>query len=515
MDLWILWLAFASAAALTFASTVDDPFITLRYAHNILSGSGAVFNPGQRVNAATSPAGLVLALVALILPGGYSILKLKLLSVLFGGLTVGWSKKLVDGLRLPVFLRRGALFLIGVSPIVGFASASGLETTLEAFALVGLVVELRSGRAFVSPWRAALFGVVVTASRPEGVLLLVAVLTVACMVERPLGFMARVRWAIPGLATAAAIFTADHFYYGSALPNTYYAKHVPLGQAISGGYGYLLHGWELGYTSTSVGRLLLSNALAILADSILLGGLVFACVRFRQLAYLGAVCLTTIVFVLASGGDWIQGSRFLLPAVPFLIILAACAMSAAPRGITRSGTLSGVLLALLGLTTLFPYVPAVASAAGPVWELRGFSDREVVASGGYVFSKIWADSPQLLSCVPKGGVVAVTEAGYLGFARPDLRILDLRGLASREVAMSAPPTARRYYGIQDPNWAFPTSAIGKIILRSRPDAIATIDPFNGSPFGGEYRVVAVDSAPEVTLTLYGRVGGPCQPPLSH
>lgn len=514
VDLSILWFAFGAAVLLTFASTVDDPFIPLRYAHNIATGHGAVFNPGERVNGATSPEGLALAIIATVLPGGFTMVKLKLLSVLFGGLTVGWSKKLVDGLALPALCRRGALLLIGASPIVGFAAASGLETTLEGFALVGLVVELRSGRAFVSPWRAGFFAALCSASRPEGLLLVGGVAAVACLVERPLGYWTRIRWAMPAVVAAAAILTADRVYYGSALPNTYYAKHVPFHQAVSGGLTYLVHGWDLGFTGKPVARLLLWVALTNIADAFLLAGLVLMCARFKELGYLGAACLAEFLFVLGSGGDWIQGSRFMSPVVPFLVVLTISAIAAATN-VRRSRSAAVLLLAVFGVTTLFPYLPAASSRSGPVWALGGSSDHQMVASGGYVFSKLWADSPRLLSCVPKGGLVAVTEAGYVGFARPDLRILDLRGLVSRDVAAAALPSTRRYFGIQDPNWASEVSPIGRILIADRPAAILTVDPTIGPPLNGRYKVLSVDSVREATMTLYGLVGGPCDQPVSR
>lgn len=509
-DLWMLWVAFGIATALTFSSTVDDAFITLRYAHNILNGFGPVFNPGQRVNGATSPAGLVLATLVLTIPGGFVMLKLKVLSLLFGGLTVGWSKKLVDGLCLPVFCKRTALILIGASPIIGFGSASGLETTLEAFALVGLIVELRSGQAFTQPRRAAFFAAAAIASRPEAVLLIAVVATTAFAVERAFGRWARVRWAFPAAIVETAILAANRSYYGSWLPNTYRAKHIPLGHAASGGFSYLLHGWELSYFWTSFGGRLFSVTLMVIADGILLAGVLSALVRFRQLGYLGAVSIAQSVFILSSGGDWIQGSRFLLPVVPFLVVLALNAVASAWVALERSAVVATVLVGGFAVTTCFPYIPAATAHTGPVWDLRSVSDKRLVASGGSPFSRVWADSPGLVSCVPKGGLVALTETGYVGFARSDLRILDLRGLTSREIADSAPRSARHYYGIQDPKWASTDSPVGKIILRSEPDAILTIDPNLGPILDGRYQLGAIDSTPGVTMALYARVGGPCQ-----
>ena len=44
-----------ATAYMMFAITVDDPFITFRYAANLLAGHGPVFNVGERVEADSSP----------------------------------------------------------------------------------------------------------------------------------------------------------------------------------------------------------------------------------------------------------------------------------------------------------------------------------------------------------------------------------------------------------------------------------------------------------------------------
>src|SRR5688572_2230253 len=60
------WLALAGALAVRLAGrAVDDVFITYRYAQNLASGAGFVFNPGERVFGVTEPAvGLLLGAAA-------------------------------------------------------------------------------------------------------------------------------------------------------------------------------------------------------------------------------------------------------------------------------------------------------------------------------------------------------------------------------------------------------------------------------------------------------------------
>lgn len=57
VTLWIISIivVYAAVALYLGAGIVDDSYIFLRYAKNILAGEGAVFNPGDRVEGYTSP----------------------------------------------------------------------------------------------------------------------------------------------------------------------------------------------------------------------------------------------------------------------------------------------------------------------------------------------------------------------------------------------------------------------------------------------------------------------------
>jgi hypothetical protein len=105
--------------------------------------------------------------------------------------------------------------------------------------------------------------------------------------------------------------------------------------------------------------------------------------------------------------------------------------------------------------------------------------------------------------------VATTEVGYLGFARQDLRILDLRGLTSRAIAQAAPPSAKRVGGIYEANWFLPTSSTGRVLLRDKPAIIATFDsPPRLSVLGGAYRLTKVSDIGTTRLSFYVPSHGP-------
>jgi len=81
---WNLDWALISLAALAFAArtlpgsrTIDDAYITFRYARNLVNGLGFVYNPGQHVQGTTTPLyTLLLAGLSLVFPGDYPILAL-------------------------------------------------------------------------------------------------------------------------------------------------------------------------------------------------------------------------------------------------------------------------------------------------------------------------------------------------------------------------------------------------------------------------------------------------------
>ena len=103
LDAALLYLPFLASVSRTFASSSDDPFITLRYAANLVHGFGPAFNQGQHVQGFTSPLHPVVAVLAYLVPGGDDLLKLKLASLLFGLLAI----------------REAGLLLYGIAPRVG------------------------------------------------------------------------------------------------------------------------------------------------------------------------------------------------------------------------------------------------------------------------------------------------------------------------------------------------------------------------------------------------------------
>lgn len=474
-----LYVPFVAAVALTFASSPDDTLITLRYAYNLLHGHGLVFNPRQHVNGATSPVGVVLGVVALLLPGGYTLLKAKLLSLLFGFLTVRAGRRLLELLDLDRKLYVTGLVALGLSSPIAFAAATGLETTVASFAVASLVVEVMSGRAFRRPAWAVLAAALAVAARPEAIAL-VALMAAVALFQREHPWPRRMLFLAGGAGMEAVLVAWNQLYYGSLVPNTYQAKHTPQVLAFHEGLHYLATALYPGYYSPGlihrVGQVLLIGL-----ELLILAGALSILLRRRRATFVLAPVVAQALFILDTGGDWMTGARFLEPVAPELVAVALIGATAlAPHGSTGwRRTTVPVAGGLLVLATAFSYVPAAGRA--PVTGLaHGLSTYDLVAHGDYGLSTAWANQTALLACAPNGSLVGDTEVGYSGFADERLRILDLRGLTNRPIAYDAPRKDRGDVGVVVPDWTQPNSVVGKVILEDRPVLVVTLD-HGGAP----------------------------------
>ncbi|MEQ1507948.1 MAG: hypothetical protein ABMB14_37315 [Myxococcota bacterium] len=317
----VLVAAIIGGAALAWSelSLVDDAFVSLRYAENLVSGDGLVWNPGERVLGITN-FGWTLALAAVHAATGVA-----LPLVALGACAVGWLGFVAAADRLgvaasdrPPVLGAGALVALHLVA-VSFAS-TGLETATAAGLVTlggALAVRADSGRA------AALAGAVFAAATlvrlDHGLWWAAAVFAVPW------------RWwpslVAPGLAVAVQLGWA-WWTYGDPLPNTFYAKGVEdwrLGQGA-------LYAWV--FWVGSHGVVLIPLAVWGLRS----GG------RFARYAVPGLILWH--LYVAKIGGDFMLG-RFLLVALPVVVVAADRAVAALAGGWRRT-VAAGLLAATVG-----------------------------------------------------------------------------------------------------------------------------------------------------------------------
>jgi hypothetical protein len=156
----------ALAAALRHGpDLIDDAYMTFRYAENLASGCGMVFNRGEAVLGTTTP--LMTILLALFKLAGVSIpLAARGLGIVSGMGVVVLMQLLA--LRSMGRLAAAALAVcIAVHPDLAFALNSGMETGLSTAAVYGALLLMLQGRYIP----AGLIGGVAFLLRPDGLLI--------------------------------------------------------------------------------------------------------------------------------------------------------------------------------------------------------------------------------------------------------------------------------------------------------------------------------------------------------
>jgi hypothetical protein len=211
---WLVALAVAGITFLVFQDLRhDDAFITLQYARNLGRGNGYVFNPGEPVFGATSP------LAVLILAGVYRLAGdvLAPAAVLIGSAALAAQALLIYLLlrvtSLPLALLAGALVALGMA---GAHEWLALETNLEAALVLGVVWALVSRRTVLC---GVLLGAAILCRYDA---LLLAPLCALAAWQRDRAVPTRLL-AVTALV-AAPWFLWAHFYFGSFMPQTFFAK---------------------------------------------------------------------------------------------------------------------------------------------------------------------------------------------------------------------------------------------------------------------------------------------------
>jgi hypothetical protein len=295
--------------------TFDDAFISFRYAENLATGRGPVFNPGERVEGYSNPLWTVLLAVPMWIGIGRWDLGPLVLAKCVGAVLAVATLWVVRG----VVSRRGArsawmaLLYCGAVAPNAFWSIGALETPLLALFLVLAVREhldheLDDGRRDRLS-RSSFWFLLAALTRPEPVVLFAVAWALRAWQSvrlRTLGWREQSRFALPFLVPYGAFLAWRLAYYGSLLPNTYYAKryHDPFACIRGGQY--------LAGASSDL-RLDALAAFVVLA-------LVVSRGSSRRLAFLSAIVATHLAAAYYEGGDWMPGCRLVAPIVPVLAL---------------------------------------------------------------------------------------------------------------------------------------------------------------------------------------------------
>jgi len=304
-------LIYAALATVSFDFTIDDTFISMRYADNLARFGELVWNQGETVKVeGYSNLLWVLLLTSLYrFCPGEPLLVAKLLSAVFGGATlVVFSLLASQLLRSRTLVVCGTVLLAISRPLLVWG-CSGMETTLYTFlvclVLYLLLLEDRGDLSFAVP--VVLFLICLT--RTEGVVFFGAAVTVR-IIRRVFLNDRRYNWTNRKWILWNAIFlllvgtwlTWKFVYYGSIIPLPAYVKNT------AGFAGY-------NYVKAFVSSLRLFIPLAVI-------GIFWGKRRIGQQTV--TVALLVYVTALSAANPTIMGMeyRLVIAALPMIYLLA-------------------------------------------------------------------------------------------------------------------------------------------------------------------------------------------------
>lgn len=411
------------------AFTVDDAYISFRYAENFANGGGLVFNQGERVEGYTNF--LWVLLLALWKKCGGDI---EMASQVFGVtcsavtllMTFGLSWQISSAKRgdTAIFASLAAIFL-ATSPSVGLWAVAGLETPLFMCLLTGAVWRhLHEERAERVPLSALLFGLLAL-TRPEGTLFFVLTLFHQ-IAHRFWASWKQENW--PRILLSIGLFAAiiaPHFlwrwhYYGRLFPNTFYAKVSGAGLRLSG----VKYAYEFFLTHGGVTFFLICATLLVLK-------------RFREywVSYLLLLFGVSTAYIVYVGGDWMPSFRFFAPLLPLYFLCAQeglrefyALIRPFHRQIAAAATAAAAFVFWGNLLYLLYVTPPI----------------DTRQDGHYVLGHV------LRQHAAPGDLLAAIDIGAMAYFS-GLRTLDYFGLTDAHIASAAPQDyrfERAYFGHQ-------------------------------------------------------------------
>jgi hypothetical protein len=504
-------LAFWSSFELRTGLCLEDALISFRYAENIASGEGFVFNAGERVLGTTTPLFTLLLALAAAFGGSGSIPVTADALAIFFGQAAGLATYALlrrAGLSGPFSALGAALLLF--QPSMAVAAIGGMETTLVLALMAAGLLASCAGRGALATAACALLAL----TRIDGLLWTMLVIGTLCL-RRP-GEMLRHGALFLALVAPWALFA--QIYFGSPIPHSIPAKMVIGAETRPLMDPELLSAhlrWFLGATGIRLGREAGGAVSGLLAAAftIWIGVGVFSVAKARRALLPIVWFLPLLCAAYYVGGAPRIHPWYLVPPLWCISVLVAIGVAELPR--------------LLRFPPLRPggwgMAPYAVAVVGLLAVHLAQADRRELAYRRW--EQTYEDGLRrrvgewLRANTPADATVATEAIGYQGY-HSKRRIVDLGGLVSPEVVS----IARKGKG---------SAATFHAVLRQmRPDFLVLrsieVDrnqSFHGGPlfatpaqrdyFTSRYREVARFSAPDPRplgplshLTVYARRGLP-------
>lgn len=472
--------------------TIDDAFITFRYARNLLSGNGFVFNAGEHVLGTTTPlytlllAGLAWALRS----ENYPWLALSVNALADAAtcwLLVVLGEKLTGGRRVGL----SAALLWAVAPMSVTFAIGGMETSVFILLIVGTAYLYLSGR---SCWAAIAAGLLVL-TRPDGILL-VAPMALDLLVRRLRARQFPAAESVLFLATVLPWAAFATLYFGSPIPHSILAKSLAYRVASSDGLVNLIQHYGTPFFEDNLfGRFWpLAGFMLYLALS-LIGGL--SLVRRDTRAWL-IVLFPWLYFAAYAAARILIFRWYLAPPLPFYFLLILAGLD----------KLLNDLIARVRTRALAPRLNLLAVPVGAfmllslfAWTLRpDHSPAEPAPQMAWHLLELYytqvgrALAPHLTPT----SVVAAGDVGALGYYS-NARILDTVGLMS--------PQATAYYPLDPALYVISYAIPPQLIIDQKPDYVVLLEVYGragllqDARFKADYQLIQ-----QIDTDIYGSRG---------
>jgi len=497
-----LAVALAGLAFLTRVAvgplTIDDAYITFRYARNLADGLGFVYNAGQRVLGTTTPL-YTIVLAAIYQLGGVDVPRVSLILAASADaattlLLIWLGNRLGSGRAWAALL--GALFAL--SPLSITYAVGGMESSLFTLLVVGAAAADVDER----PGLAGLLAGLATLTRPEGLLIAALVLGRHLVARHLPPRRAIVAFLAPVLPWV--VFAC--WWFGSPIPQSVSAKAVayqhlpPFANAL-----WLLV--YMGLPGSSPSQLLLADPpvpgqVGLLVSVVLvLLTLPFVPRLVRRLGHAASLWPLAGFGPLLAAAYALAGLRgvpmfqwYLVPLVPFFLLWVVALLRWTTRRMPKPAALAAGAV-LIGWTVLGLSLGRDAghSALAPLGVSLAREDA-YAAAGRFLAPRLTPNA-----------VVALPEIGAFGYVA-NARILDTVGLVS--------PEATRFYPLP-PGFSDENAVPPELIRAERPDFIVGHDRYLQAPlvdapwFRRDYRLIATFPAPiwdGKAVLVYERVG---------
>lgn len=415
----------------------DDAMISMRYASNLASGLGLVWNPGERVQGFTNLGWtLIMAAVHLLkLPLQMNSLILQIINgVLLLALcgVIYWSLKRSNGILAASI----ATIMVGFNPSMFVYTVNGFEVTLQALLITLSYIYLipratdSTTTALPNPSSMLLTATAVVV-RPDSIIFFLwsTLTSWICRKATPgsAGCQPASKSTSLRLLVSATLFSAliiigiltfQYTYYGSILPNTYFLK-IAKGEDINW--------WASWY--------LLSNFVLNPQGIFLLATIAYLCLCFRNeklrqrsLLFL-LLLLVWFAYVYSVGGDTFLFGRFFIPIIPLLAVCTSLLLSRLLQKQPETGTAKPAnwrnrLLAIpISLALLFQLCTFQADVSKPLLHEKWKNESSILSAMAVTAANL-----------PNTYTIGVFRAGATPYFLHQFRFHDMLGKSDPFIA---------------------------------------------------------------------------------